>query len=159
MFLSARSKARALSLLKRRFNLAHQASPVSDLAFKVEWSPPLNNGGAELLAYKVEWDGHGGPQETQVVQIIGHDADGNATTAPLALPSQYRVAGTFRLSFDGATTTVLPADCSAQQMMNALNALPTIGEVAVARSGPADSVAGSATFGGRYVQNSAVLIA
>ena len=78
------------------------------------------------------------------MKIEGFDAKAGL----LAEPSTYRVAGTFRLSFDGATSTVIPHDCSAQQMANALTSLPTIGEVAVTR-GDEQSSDGIAMLGGR----------
>ena len=81
-----------------------------------------------------------------MVRIVG--SDNAASQGPAAEASTFRVAGTFRLSFDGATTTVVPHDCSAQQMANALNSLPTIGEVAVTR-GAENSVDGTTTLGGR----------
>jgi hypothetical protein len=49
---------------------------------------------------KVEWDGHGGEQEVQRIMIMGGSAS----------------AGTFRLSFDGATTTVIPFDATGDQV-------------------------------------------
>lgn len=47
----------------------------------------------------MEWDGHGGEQEIQRIMMMG--------TAS---------AGTFRLSFDGATTTVIPFDATGDQV-------------------------------------------
>ena len=72
---------------------------------------------------KVEWDGHGGQQEVQHVGIAG----GVAT------------AGTFRLSFDGATTTVIPFDASGDALARALNALSTIGAVRCERTDAASA--------------------
>ena len=48
---------------------------------------------------KVEWDGHGGQQEIQLVRTTG-----------------LATAGTFRLAFDGATTGVIPFDASSEQV-------------------------------------------
>jgi hypothetical protein len=48
-------------------------------------------------------------------------------------------AGTFRLAFDGATTSVIPWDASADQVAHALNSLQTVGAVAVSSSSSSGS--------------------
>lgn len=92
-------------------------SAASESTLHISWAPPLDDGGAELLSYKVEWDGHAGVQEQQRLS-----------------QSQRTDAGTFRLIFDGATTAPIPHDASAKQLASALNALHTVGETFVTRT-------------------------
>mmetsp|Transcript_28759 Transcript_28759/g.37129 ORF Transcript_28759/g.37129 Transcript_28759/m.37129 type:complete len:411 (+) Transcript_28759:98-1330(+) len=83
-------------------------------ALEITWTPPLDDGGADILAYKVEWDGHGGEQEVQRITLTG---------AP--------TTGHFKLNFDGAITERIFFDATSDQVACALNSLSNIGHVEV----------------------------
>jgi hypothetical protein len=94
----------------------------SDQSLCIAWKPPLNAGGSPISKYLVEWDVASGlVREVQVVQT---SAAGGS-----------KMAGGFRLVFQGHSTALLQHDVPPERLSAALEALPTVhGRVLVERS-------------------------
>jgi hypothetical protein len=92
------------------------AAASSDQSIKITWAPPLDDGGVAVSSYNVEWDSHSGVMAQQVITQTGAHS------------------GTFRLTFDGATTKAIPFDATELQLEHALTALQTVGSVQVSRA-------------------------
>ncbi|CAM9321423.1 unnamed protein product, partial [Phaeothamnion confervicola] len=104
------------------------AAAASDHILQVSWQPPVDDGGSFVLKYKVEWDAAPGLSEQQAVTVTG------------------AVSGTFRLSFLGQTTAVLPCNASAARLAAALEALSTVGRVATTRTEVPEGLSWRVTF-------------
>ena len=90
--------------------------PLGEGALNVTWTPPVDDGGARVTAYRVEWDSSEAVHEVQRVKFKATD-----------------IVGAFALAFQGATTPPIPAGASGERLKTALEALPTIGEVDVTK--------------------------
>ena len=91
---------------------------VADAAtsLSVSWAPPLDDNGYEVTGYEVEWWRGEGVDEVEIVEI-------NAVA--------HNVSGTFKLTYDGATTVEIDLEASALDVEKALEALPTLRDVHV----------------------------
>ncbi len=77
-----------------------------------------SNGGAEVAQYTVEWDTNAGVREQQIVTSSSTGGE-----------------GTFRLSLGGRQTAPIPPNAQPAELKAALEALPSVGVVAVSRTG------------------------
>ena len=82
----------------------------------MSWAPPLDDNGYEVTGYEVEWWRGEGVDEVEIVEI-------NAVA--------HNVSGTFKLTYDGATTVEIDLEASALDVEKALEALPTLRDVHV----------------------------
>ena len=109
------------------------ASPISDTSIQVTFPPTIDDGGAIVTKYKIEWNAMGyfaGMQSTnneidtllysttnvQSITLSGDDDD---------------IDGTFRIAFGGFSTQEIPVSASAYDMKVAIESLPTIGSTVV----------------------------
>jgi hypothetical protein len=127
--------------------------PASDSALLVEWSAPEHDGGDRVSRYWVEWDPT--PSFNSVVNPVTKASSSagslyidSALSAPIAdihilrvsveevdgSGRPYSLAGSFALSFDGLMSAHVPADATAGQVKAALESIPGVGIVNVARS-------------------------
>ena len=108
----------------------------------VEIIPPVDDGGAAITHYKVEWDVVGAeaydpqyfsdpsnyllysPYEVQVISSFATD---------------YSLQGFFYVSFAGFISAPIPVSVSAKNLESILEAIPTVGDVHVSRSESIDS--------------------
>ncbi|GMH48108.1 hypothetical protein TL16_g00218 [Triparma laevis f. inornata] len=102
----------------------------SDASVKVGWAAPLNSGGSDVTKYKVEWDTNPGSPE---VQTITSSSDNT-------------MYGTFKLTFKTFTTGAIPFDSSEVKMKSSLEALQSVGSVAVSRSSAGNGYVWTVTF-------------
>jgi hypothetical protein len=99
----------------------------------VSWAAPADDGGKAVSKYQVIWDVMdvnailSGANDGSVLYAM-HEVQRIETTA-----SKDDLKGTFRVSFEGEATPILAHDISAADLRTQLEALPTIGSVAVSR--------------------------
>jgi len=98
----------------------------------LSWEASLDNGGCEIEGYTLAYDvvgpeaiGAGGtvfysPHEVTVLRVTDSDSPDRS--------------GTYRVAYDGHVTDEIPVDATAGELKNALQAVPSIGQVAVERS-------------------------
>ena len=100
----------------------------------MSWAAPADDGGKAVSKYQVIWDVMdvnailSGANDGSVLYAM-HEVQSIETTA-----SKDDLKGTFRVSFEGEATPILAHDISAADLRTQLEALPTIGSVAVSRS-------------------------
>jgi hypothetical protein len=100
----------------------------------VSWAAPADDGGKAVSKYQVIWDVmdvnaiQSGANDGSVLYAM-HEVQSIETTA-----SKDDLKGTFRVLFEGEATPILAHDISAADLRTQLEALPTIGSVAVSRS-------------------------
>ena len=87
------------------------------------------NGGAEVAQYTVEWDTNAGVREQQIVTSSSTGGE-----------------GTFRLSLGGRQTAPIPHNAQPAELKAALEALPSVGVVAVSRTGTSGGFSWVVTF-------------
>jgi len=103
-------------------------------SLRVEFPATSNDGGAEVVKYKVEWDILGanaitlGKSPSPVLYSLSSVREVEVST-----PAAPGPVGTFSLSFEGFSTRPLNVDISADELSSALTSLHTIGSVAVDR--------------------------
>ncbi len=113
---------------------AIRTSPNADgRSLGVYFSPTADAGGAPVTQYKIEWD------------VMGQDAvwAGSLSSEVLYNPydvqtitvsaDAFDISGTFMLSFEGHTTDWLSTAITADDLRQALEAVPTLGSVLVSR--------------------------
>ena len=122
--------------------------PSSASSLKVSFPASHDNGGGDITSYKIEWDtvGHEGAANgaasynesmlysTSSVQTVETSSD----TASLY--------GSFRLAMNDLISEPLAYDVSADDMRIALEAIPSVGSVSVARSEKSAAADGSYGF-------------
>jgi len=117
--------------------LSIELNPIDHSGLRARWEPPGNAdiggevGAAGLTGATVEWDPNPGAKEVQVV-VIGSDHSGSAIpiVPTTAVP---QLSGYFRVSVLGETTHQIPADATASEFADSLQALRSIGSVSVSR--------------------------
>ena len=110
--------------------------PVVEDALQVTIVPPADNGGAEITAYKVEWD------------VLGNEAYNlNYLSAPrksllynpyavqriITEATDFSLEGYFYVSFGGFSSSPIAVDATAEEVDAALRHIPTVGDIKVTR--------------------------
>lgn len=120
--------------------------PLSDAELMVQWEAPLSDGGETISEYVVEWDtastfdsgADGNPQGSTVVNASERGSVADVQAVRVSVDDGLFVSGSFFLEYSGQLTGSIPFDASAAEVEAALEALCTVGDVAVSRSlGPA----------------------
>ncbi|OWZ24847.1 hypothetical protein PHMEG_00028 [Phytophthora megakarya] len=122
----------------------------------------FDDGGADVTQYQIEWDAmdldavvpnvvaaitSGQIAATISTSLINQVYFAEYTTQLLLLnATAYDVSGSFRLAFLNSVTPSLPWDISSDALTDALEALPTVGQVNVLRVGAGYSTAWFVTF-------------
>ena len=109
--------------------------PASDTSLTVSFDSSPDNGGSPVTKYKLEWDV---VHEAAVLASASADTNGilyslNEVQRIETSATGNNLGGTFMVSFEGHSTSALPFDISANDMKDALEKMPTIGNVEVIR--------------------------
>lgn len=121
--------------------------PLSDTELMVQWEGPLSDGGEAISEYVVEWDtattfdsgSDGNPLGTTLVDASEQKSVSDVQAVRVSVGGDKFMAGSFFLEYNGQVTGSIPFDASAVEVETAIEALCTVGDVAVSRSiGPAN---------------------
>ncbi|KAL9189871.1 hypothetical protein ACHAXT_009546 [Thalassiosira profunda] len=123
-------------------------SPQSDTSIQVAFSHTLDDGGAPVSTYKVEWNAmgyHAGMPSTNgdhtALLYSPHNVQSITVTA-----EKDDLGGTFRLAFEGHATEEVSAKATANDLKLALEALPTVGSAVVSRGALSNGFVWAVTF-------------
>lgn len=113
---------------------------VDSNSIQVIIQPPSDNGGAVVSRYNIEWD------------VLDASAYDSSTKPALSLlyskydvqsiqtsDSQYGLSGYFYVSFNGMSSGKIAVDSTADDMLMALQSIPTVGNVLVTREEQSDT--------------------
>lgn len=121
--------------------------PLSDTELLVQWEAPLSDGGESISEYVLEWDteetfdsgNDGNPQGSAVVDATGQESIADVQAVRVSADDGLHISGSFFLEYNGQATGSIPFDASAEVVKGALEALCTVGNVAVVRTlGPSN---------------------
>ena len=121
--------------------------PLSDTELMVQWEAPFSDGGDKITEYVLEWDtqdtfdsgSDGSPQGSAVVDASGQESIADVQAVRVSVDDGMYLSGSFFLEYNGQTTGSIAFDASAAVVKSALEALCTVGNVAVTRTlGPAN---------------------
>jgi len=119
----------------------------SENALLVSFPQPLDNGGAPITKFKVEWDAMG--QDGYVAHSVGDVgiittaaeagaallySENEVQTITVIAKDAYDLSGSFRVAFKDHATEALACTISADDLKRALEAIPPVGEVRVTRA-------------------------
>lgn len=113
----------------------------------VQWEGPLSDGGETVSEYVVEWDTaatfdsgtDGNPLGSMIVDASQQGSVADVQAVRVSVADGNFMAGSFSLEYNGQVTGSIPFDASAVEVETALEALCTVGDVAVSRGlGPAN---------------------
>ncbi|KAG5186906.1 hypothetical protein JKP88DRAFT_156261, partial [Tribonema minus] len=114
---------------------AISVAPLSDTAVQATFGPSTDDGGRQVTSYRVEWDALGmellNAGGSSVDALFGDDDVQSVTVSSAA--ANGLVGGTFYIANGGFATGAIATTASADDVAAALNALPTLAAVRVAR--------------------------
>lgn len=123
-----------------------EVSVASGSAIASSWSSPVNNGGAKLTGYMVEWYSTvaRGSREIQMVTTSAKEGESEVQTVSIKA-SANNLGGYYKLSFDGQTTGNIAWDAPAtgtDSVRENLERLPGVGEAEVSQDYSSSAVSG-----------------
>lgn len=118
----------------------------SGSAIASSWSSPVNNGGATITGYMVEWysTATSGTREVQMVTTSAKKGESEVQTVSIKADAN-NLGGYYKLSFDGQTTGNIAWDAPAtgtDSVRENLERLPGVGEADVSQDYSRSAVSG-----------------